>query len=291
MSLEQDKRYCLVSTVVLLFPLIVGCSSESSEAATAPSRDFSIEVVYNDVYDAPVKTQIERHYVVNGEISYSELEDFLNETYEEIISSTGYDYREYPDAVYLFVYTPGTSSANWIAMLQKSAASSDPYALINLSPGEVIDTRESNTDDSASSVHIDQSDDSASELEHADLLGEYASSFEMDLYSDFDDCYYYVSDDNICWLEVYGSSDNIARVFINTEPSSEAEISLAYAYQNQILSETVPSLVQQGWLDQAVSLWQSTQRTQTTRVGSTQVRFYMEHAGAGMMGLNTDIIF
>ena len=269
----------------------VSVSSEPIHTPTAPSTAFSIEEAYNDVYDVPIKTQVERHYVVSGEISYSELEDFLEDTYEEIISSTGYEYRDHPDAVYLYVYTPGTSSTNWIAMLDKSAGSSGPSILINLNPGEVIDTRESTSASSASTSSPENDTDSAAELEHANLLGEYAGDFEMEVYSEAEDCYFYFSDDNICWLEVYGSSDNLKKVFINTEPSSEAEISLAYDYQNQILSETVPSLVQQGWLDQAVSQWQSTQRTQTTWVGNTQVKFYMEHAGAGMMGLNTEIIF
>jgi len=243
------------------------------------------------VYDVPVKTQTERHYIVSGEISYSELESFLNDEYEEIISSTGYEYRDHPDAVYLYVYTPGHSSSNWIAMLEKSAASSGPSILINLSPGEVIDTQESTSASPASASPPEPDSETASELEHVDLLGEYAGDFEMELYSETEDCYFYFSDDNICWLEIYGSSDDLKRIFINTEPSSEAEISLAYDYQNQILSETVPSLVQLGWLDQAVSQWEGTQRTQTTWVGNTQVKFYMEHAGAGMMGLNTEIIF
>lgn len=101
---------------------------------------YTYEIVYEDVYDITIKTQVERRIVVTGEISHEQLNDLLLAQYDEIVSSTGYENREHPNAVYVYVYAPGGTDADWMGRIEKSAVSNSPSIHNQIVVGATIHT-------------------------------------------------------------------------------------------------------------------------------------------------------
>ncbi len=120
----------------LLLTLSCGDLHEDLPAVVAevnqPVPSFTYEIVSEDIYDAPVKTQVTQNIELVGEISRGEMEGLLNTLFQNVSASTGYEYRDHPDAIYIFVYSPGAREENWIAKLMKHAASSTPLTTIRI---------------------------------------------------------------------------------------------------------------------------------------------------------------
>jgi hypothetical protein len=121
------KQILLFALISLLIPILTGCGPrENSISEVDYLSELHTEITFHDVYDIPSKTQIEIHLNVWGEITRENLESYLWNRYDEIINSTGYDYREHPDAIYIQAYIPGKCDENWIGFIHKAAGSSGP---------------------------------------------------------------------------------------------------------------------------------------------------------------------
>ena len=118
----------------------MSCSGPREDHSTvvSDSSDFTYRVIYEDVSDTPSKTQVEQHIEIIGTISHSRMESFLIEQYQEISTRTGYQFRTHPDAVYIYVYAPGSAETDWVARLEKHAASPSPATSISFDPGNFI---------------------------------------------------------------------------------------------------------------------------------------------------------
>lgn len=125
----------------LIAIIAISCSVPEEQNYSSPvtdSSNFTYRVIYEDVSDTPAKTQVEQHIEIVGNISHSRMETFLTELYQDISTSTGYQFRDHPDAVYIYVYAPGKVEMDWIARLEKHAASPSPATFINIDPGSYI---------------------------------------------------------------------------------------------------------------------------------------------------------
>jgi len=156
-----------VFALVLLVVLLVGCGDEgekpqsttpappmsaSPPAATTPvtsapaaEREESVstkqtavlptyQILDDETYDAPVKTQVAVKLLVSGEITQEGLEELLGDFYREIMTRRGFKYHESPTNVYIYAYTSkerAESGSLWIAMLDKSYSDSGPTISIN----------------------------------------------------------------------------------------------------------------------------------------------------------------
>jgi hypothetical protein len=82
------------------------------------------EVVDQDTYDAPIKTQIELHAVVSGTFTELGLKQLLQKLYDEANATRDFKYHEgKPTHVFIYLYTSQdhfkSGMGQWIAMLSK----------------------------------------------------------------------------------------------------------------------------------------------------------------------------
>jgi hypothetical protein len=145
----KKAKNALVIGIISLFVMAIGpCRGgsrnqrSSSEQVNGAINEVSYiyAVIEEDIYDIPIKTQVERNIVVTGEISHEQMDELLMAQYDEVIASTGYEYREHPDAIYIYFYTPGNSGTDWIGRIEKHAASNSPGIYNRIPEGETIRT-------------------------------------------------------------------------------------------------------------------------------------------------------
>lgn len=88
-----------------------------------------------DIYDAPIKTQVTLNILVSGEVSESGLRALLNQLYSSTKARKGFKYRDSPTNIYIYAFTTKeraeSGMGQWIAMLQKSYDDIKPTISIN----------------------------------------------------------------------------------------------------------------------------------------------------------------
>jgi len=143
---SKAKNALLLGIVSLSVIAITSSRSRSnylnrnSELITETIEELSYvcTVIDEDIYDVPIKTQVERNIVITGEISHEQMDELLIVQYEAVIASTGYEFRDHPDAVYLYYYASGRSGLDWIGRIEKHAASNSPCIYNRIPEGETI---------------------------------------------------------------------------------------------------------------------------------------------------------
>lgn len=78
-----------------------------------------------DIYDAPIKTQITLHVIIDeDEIDERMIRNLLTSLYSKIMKRTGFDYRTSPSSAYIYAYTSKEKAQSgmgqWIGMISKS---------------------------------------------------------------------------------------------------------------------------------------------------------------------------
>lgn len=92
-------------------------------------------VLNENVYDIPLKTQVELNILVSGEISETGLKALLNKLYSSTKAKKGFKYHNSPTNIYIYAFTSKeraeSGMGQWIAMLQKSYGDVSPKISIN----------------------------------------------------------------------------------------------------------------------------------------------------------------
>lgn len=100
----------------ILFPLIISLLYAQSKALP------NYKIVNEVVYDAPIKTQVEQHILVSGEINEDNLKRLLHKQFKSIMGRNNFKYHPKPTSVYIYTYDSKekaeTEQGLWIAMLQ-----------------------------------------------------------------------------------------------------------------------------------------------------------------------------
>jgi len=92
-------------------------------------------ILSEDVYDIPLKTQVELNILVSGEISETGLKALLNKLYSPTKAKKGFKYHNSPTNIYIYAFTSKeraeSGMGQWIAMLQESPGDLRPRISIN----------------------------------------------------------------------------------------------------------------------------------------------------------------
>lgn len=92
-------------------------------------------VLNEELYDAPVKTQVTLNVLVSGKISEPGLRALLNQLYSSVKARRGFKYHDSPTNIYIYAFTSkeraGSGMGQWIAMLRKSYGDVKPTISIN----------------------------------------------------------------------------------------------------------------------------------------------------------------
>ena len=107
--------------------------TQSSKMKDQPAEQFSVpefKVLKKDVYDAPIKTQIELNILVYGKISEDGLKQLLNNLYIIYSQEHGFKYHDIPTHIAIFAYTSNelfeAEMGQWIARLLKTSENGQP---------------------------------------------------------------------------------------------------------------------------------------------------------------------
>ncbi len=110
-----------------------GSEKQPSIEDVTPAEKVAVpeyEIVDEQVYDAPVKTQVEQHIVVTVEITEENLRALLRQQHYAVSKRTGFKYHESPTNIYIYVYeTKDKAKAGqglWLAMSQMSYGDTEP---------------------------------------------------------------------------------------------------------------------------------------------------------------------
>lgn len=118
------KRLVKYSAMILAL-VVAGCGDSHQQDTFKKNVSMpNYEVIDRDTYDAPIKTQIEIHAVVSGNITEDGLRQLLQKLYDEANSTTDFKYNGgKPTHVFIYLYTTRAHFASgmgqWIAMLNK----------------------------------------------------------------------------------------------------------------------------------------------------------------------------
>ena len=129
------KTLIILGAFLLMSLLVLGaCQSSSTEKQdTSDIPEYSI--LSEEVYDAPVKTQIVLNLLVEGEISETGLITLLTQQYSSLLTRTGFQYHDFPTNIYIYAYTSEeraeSGMGQWIAMLQKDYDDVNPTINVN----------------------------------------------------------------------------------------------------------------------------------------------------------------
>jgi len=134
----------LVGFIIILF-VGTGLGGITGQPAKEKKPVVSIEekkpatleytILNEDVYDAPIKTQVELNILLSGEISETGLKTLLNQLYSSTKARKDFKYHDCPTNIYIYAFTSKeraeSGMGQWIAMLQKSPGDAKATISIN----------------------------------------------------------------------------------------------------------------------------------------------------------------
>jgi hypothetical protein len=137
MSLVQRSLSVLLRAGPLVALVIVGCGDAPASNESAPTTAGGIaaaelpryETLRDSVVDAPDRTVVERHLIVQDSAENGAIEALLRAEFAAIMGSGPYTYREQPSHVYIRVYDSEVRSrrpARWRAMLRFGPGADEP---------------------------------------------------------------------------------------------------------------------------------------------------------------------
>lgn len=128
-------------TVIGLIVLGIGttCKKDGIDSEANAEKENVVVPKYSilseDVYDIPLKTQVELNILVSGEISENGLKALLNKLYSSTKAKKGFKYHNSPTNIYIYAFTSKeraeSGMGQWIAMLQESPSDLGPRISIS----------------------------------------------------------------------------------------------------------------------------------------------------------------
>lgn len=105
-------------------------SSVVASQASKPSRAdaersvgaLDYVILAEDIYDAPIKTQVTLKLLVSGTITRASLDQVLRSLHDQVAARRGFRYHPNPTHIFIYAFTSRerASSGQWIAMLAKT---------------------------------------------------------------------------------------------------------------------------------------------------------------------------
>ncbi len=138
MNSKFSFRLWIFTLLVCLLPMACSDSEKNAERAaptenTLPASQASLpsfKIVDENVSDTPMKTQVEQHIVVSGQITDGNLHALLRQRHTEISNRRGFQHHNSPTNIYVYLYeTEDKAKAGqglWLAMSQMSYGETEP---------------------------------------------------------------------------------------------------------------------------------------------------------------------
>lgn len=144
---KKKKKLWVLSAIGFIIILFVGAglggiagkpAGEKKPATPVREKKPALPeytILNEDVYDAPIKTQVEVNVLVSGEISEAGLKTVLSQLHSSTKARKGFKYHDSPTNIYIYAFTSKERAASgmgqWIAMLQEGPGDPKPTISIN----------------------------------------------------------------------------------------------------------------------------------------------------------------
>lgn len=149
----RSRLFAVVWTLMAICLALSGCSSNGSDDAgrgdeqpeetstvaspigiEAPVSIPQFEIIDEETHDSPIKAQVVFRAVVTGDVTESGLRALLQKLYDDAMEKSGFQYHARTTHVFAYVYTSeehAVSGYQWVAMLEKTAATPGPKVSID----------------------------------------------------------------------------------------------------------------------------------------------------------------
>lgn len=108
---------------------------EHNTNGSTPPILLSYKILKEDIYDAPVKSQVSLNILVPQKSSENELRSLLTHLYSKYSKRNNLKYHDYPTNIYIYAYTnqerANSEMGQWLAMLAKSSGDIQPTFKFN----------------------------------------------------------------------------------------------------------------------------------------------------------------
>ncbi len=118
--------------LLFLSIILINCTGNSSRKSMKTPATVIEHTIHNeDIYDAPIKTQITLEVIVNPEnLNELKIRDLLNYLYDKTKKRTGFQYHKNPTNIFIYVFTSKEKAESgmgqWIGMISKSYDETTP---------------------------------------------------------------------------------------------------------------------------------------------------------------------
>lgn len=116
----------LYFALLFLSIILINCSDNSSKKSVETPTTVIEHTIHNeDVYDAPIKTQITLEVIVNTEnLNEQNIKYLLNYLYDKTKKRTGFQYHKNPTNIFIYAFTTKDKAESgmgqWVGMISKS---------------------------------------------------------------------------------------------------------------------------------------------------------------------------
>lgn len=120
---QTKKKIPLIRGILglLVIAMIAGAMLPNGRKPPEPKDLLEHEILYEDVSDTPVKTMLEMHILVPGELTEEGLRELLDDLYQRARKRSGFRYRSRISQIFIYAFSSReqqqNSTALWVAML------------------------------------------------------------------------------------------------------------------------------------------------------------------------------
>lgn len=132
------KRLIFLFLIIALFfscDSNQGIKNSTSNQQNRPTPSLDYTILKDDIYDIPIKTQVELHILIKDTgITEQKIRDLLTSLYNRTKNRTGFKYHTNPTNIFIYAFTTienANSGTQWIGMISKSYSDTQPSIFIN----------------------------------------------------------------------------------------------------------------------------------------------------------------
>ena len=116
-------------TFIALTLILTNCGG--GETGAMPSDLLKYSIHNEEVYDAPIKTEVSIDVLIEDvNINEEGIKTLLNYLYKTTKERSGFKHNEHPNSIYIYAFTTKEKAASgmgqWIGMISKSASDKNP---------------------------------------------------------------------------------------------------------------------------------------------------------------------
>lgn len=125
-------KFIQITIIFLIGLFLTNCSN------TNKYKILKYKILKNDIYDAPIKTQVELNVLITDKVTMitkKNVSNLLTILFNQTKERQGFKYHTYPTNIYIYAYASeekaNSGMAQWVGMVSKSTSDLKPQITIS----------------------------------------------------------------------------------------------------------------------------------------------------------------